>query len=268
MHIWINGKILRENKAFIGVQEEGVRYGAGLFETMRIYQGRPFLLARHLTRMYQSAKLLGFTPTYPEEVIIFAAARLIKVNQITEGVLRVYATPESIWLTTSPRIPYEEKNYHTGLCAMMAEERRNETSLLTGLKTFNYLENILAKRKAASLHFHEAIFLNGKGKVAEGSASNIFLIKNHQLITPGLQEGILPGITRKFVLELALESSLPAEEGEVSLESLLQADECFLTNSLMEIMPLVKVGEETIGAGIPGKLTRELGQAYRAKINV
>lgn len=263
MNTWINGKILSEIKAVINVQDESVRYGSGLFETIRIYHGTPFLLTRHLKRMYQSTEIFGFTPTYPESVITFAATKLININRISEGILRVFSTPDNIWITTSPHITYEKKLYKTGIYAMIAQVRRNETSPLVGLKTLNYLENILAKRKASSLNFGEAIFLNTKGYIAEGTVSNIFLIKNDRLITPDLTQGILPGITREVILELADKNNIPTEEREVTREELFAADECFLTNSLMEIMPLVKIDKIMIGNGHPGTITQLLHQQYQ-----
>jgi len=263
MNIWINGEILAETKAVINVQNESVRYGYGLFETIRIYQGNPFLLARHLKRMYQSIKILDYTPTYPESVITFAAKKLININRISDGVLRILSTPDDIWITTSPHITYEEKIYETGINAMITNVCRNETSPLVCLKTLNYLDNILAKRKASSLDFGEAIFLNSQGYIAEGSVSNFFLIKNNRLITPDLTQGILPGITREVILELAHQNNIPAEEREVTKEELFDADECFLTNSLMEIMPLVKVDNLQIGSGCPGTITQLFHQQYR-----
>lgn len=267
MNTWINGKVLPEAKAVINVREEGLRYGNGLFETVRIYHRIPAFLSRHLKRMYHSAEILGFTPTYPESVIIFAATRLVHLNQVADGILRIYSTPESFWITTSPHIPYHETMYQSGMSALLTDLRRNESSALVGLKTINYLENILAKRKASSLNFDEAIFLNTKGNIAEGTVSNIFLLKEEKLITPSLASGILPGITREVVLELALENHMIVEERDVAKTELFSADECFLTNSLMEIMPLIKVGTKGIGSGKPGRVTTELLNKYRKKIN-
>ncbi|MEL7566936.1 MAG: aminotransferase class IV [Dehalobacterium sp.] len=263
MNIWINGEILSEPKAVINVQEESVRYGYGLFETIRIYHGNPFLLSRHLERMHQSTEILGFTPIYPANVITFAAKKLIHINRVSDGVLRILSTPDHIWITTSPQITYEEKIYEKGIHAMIANTRRNETSPLVRLKTLNYLENILAKREASSLNFGEAVFLNTKGYIAEGSVSNIFLIKNYRLITPDLTQGILPGITRKIVLELAHKNHILTKERAITQEELFDADESFLTNSLMEIMPLVKVDSIQIRNGSPGAVTQLLHQQYK-----
>ena len=263
MDTWINGAILPETKAKLNIHEEGIRYGYGLFETVRIYQGIPFALARHLNRLFRSSQVLGFEPVYPEKVVSFAATQLIKNNGIREGILRLYATPESIWLTTSSHLPYHESLYEKGYKGMIAETRRNETSLLSRLKTFNYLENILAKRKASSLNYDEAIFLNMQGHIAEGTASNIFLVKNQKLVTPGMNEGILPGITREIVLELARQNQMETMERMVLPDEIYEADEVFLTNSLMEIMPLVQLDHHPIGNGKPGILTLKLLKIYR-----
>ncbi|ATW25142.1 aminotransferase class IV [Candidatus Formimonas warabiya] len=263
MKVWLNGNLIPENEAALPIQEEGIRYGNGLFETLRVYQGKPFLLARHIARMHLSAKTLGFKPVFGESRLTAAANDLICQNSVEEGVLRLYCTAKNTWITSSPQVPYGKDLSETGIHAMVSPVYRNETSPLVTLKTFNYLENILLKQKALSLGFQEALLVNSKGNLAEGTASNIFLVKNRVLVTPCAASGILPGITREVVLDLAEKNHIKTEVREVPAGELRAGDELFLTNSLMEVMPLVCIENKPVGSGKPGPVTRHLSMAYR-----
>lgn len=263
MKAWINGQIIPEEKILISGADRGLSYGSGLFETLRIYKSRPFLLEEHLKRMFHSAWQLGFTPgDYSPDKLVLASESLINCNEITEGVLHIYWTDGGLlWLTCTKGIPYHQELQESGIKAAISRIRRNETSPLVGMKTFNYLDNILAKKEAADQGFQEAIFLNTKNFLAEGAVSNIFLVNKGRIITPNPASGILPGIARKTVLKLA--EDYLVEEREISSEELETAEECFLTNSLMEIMPLINVNGKQIREGTPGPITRKLQVRYR-----
>lgn len=267
MKIWINGKIVPEGKALLHVQNEEIKYGNGLFETIRIYKSKPFLLFQHINRMYKSAEKLDYTLSYPKEQLAESAIKTISSNKITEGVLRLYCTSSGlIWITVSTNIPKYNQLRKTGINAIISNIRRNETSPLVTLKSFNYLENLMEKRNAVSLGFQEAIFLNTQGRLAEGTSCNIFIVKNGKLITPAVTEGILPGITREVVIQLAKDFS--TEERKVFIEELWEGDEAFLTNSLMEIIPLMSVDRKPIHNGKPGKITLILSEKYKKMINL
>lgn len=263
MKAWINGQIISEEKIFISSADKGLRYGSGLFETLRIYKSRPFLLEEHLKRMFHSAWQLGFTPRdYSQDKLAMASESLINCNEITEGVLHIYWTEGGLlWMTCTNGIPYPQELQESGIRAAISRIRRNETSPLVGMKTFNYLDNILAKKEAVDQGFQEAIFFNTKNFLAEGAVSNIFLVNKGTIITPDIASGILPGIARKTVLELAGDYS--AKEREISSEELETTEECFLTNSLMEIMPVININGKQIGEGTPGPITRKLQISYR-----
>jgi len=262
MQVWLNGEFLPEKGAALNLAEEGLKYGYGLFETVRVQAGQPLLLPEHEARLAAAAADLDFTPQPMMAQLATAIPALISANNILDGVLRISRTVAgSLWVTAASGAPYPESMAREGVRAAFSMIRRNETSPLCRWKTFNYLDNILAKREAAARGFGEALFLNSQGQLAEGSVSNIFLIKKGVLITPDQASGLLPGIIRARVLRLAV--GLPTEERKVAADELWQAEECFLTNSLMGVMPLVAVEGRPIGAGLPGPLTLRLRQLLR-----
>ena len=162
--------------------------------------------------------------------------------------------------------PYPEQLYQRGFRTVVSSIRRNSQSPLSGLKSVNYLESILARQEARVAGVDEALCLNEKGLLAEASMSNIFLINDGILQTPGTEHGILPGVTREVVLELASQLAISALEKDIRLEEVYQAQEAFLTNSLMEVMPLVEVNGRPVGSGGPGPVTQRLREGYRESV--
>lgn len=270
--VYLNGSLLPRSQARISPFDLGFLYGYGLFETMRAYSGRIFRLEKHLERLSQSAKLLGL----PLKSFDLKRACLdtLKANKLNEARIRLTVSigegeaapdppkhPQPTVLVTAARyIPLSTEIYRTGYKVVVSTTARNSQSPLSRLKSANYLNNILARKEAKAAGADEAILLNERGFICEGSTSNIFLVSGGELITPDEESGCLPGITRQVVLELARGLGIGVSEREVRLEELLHADEAFFTNSIMELMSIVEVNGQRIGRG---KLTERLMQAYR-----
>jgi len=233
--IYLNGQLVPRFEAKLSPFDHGFLYGYGLFETMRAYNGHIFRLDSHLTRLRCSAESIGLTHS-------------ILTTDEGKQSLKTACVPEK---------------YETGFKAAVSSLRRNSQSPLSRLKSTCYMENILARMAARAAGCDESIFLNEQGYLAEGSTTNVFLVSNGELITPCLESGVLPGITREAVLEIARASHLKATERWVNLNELVEAQEAFLTNSILELMSLVSIEGRTIGSGKPGKLTRDLLFAYR-----
>lgn len=276
--VYLNGRILPRDKAVLSVLDYGFLFGYGLFETMRAYQGQVFLLERHLDRLQSAASQLDIHVSTPE--LTKAVAAVIEANGLASARVRLTVSkgegslspnPDScrkatILVMAEPYQPYPLRVYRSGLKAVTASYRRNSQASLSGLKTANYLENILARREAKTAGADETLLLNEKGILAEASMSNLFLVKDSALMTPNLASGILPGITRALVLELAAKLSISAVEVEIPPKMISKADEAFLTNSLAEIVPLVEVDGKPVSEGKRGVITARLQKAYRALV--
>ncbi len=272
--IYLNGSLVPDDQAKISPLDYGFLYGFGLFETMRAYDGKVFKLEAHLNRLARAVKTLGLPPV--ELDLKQAVADTIQANELTSARIRITVsageggpvpdpitcTKPTVLITARDYQPPAEEIYEKGYKAVISSIRRNAESPLSRLKTTNYLENLLAKQEAKDKGADEAVFLNEHDLVAEAGMSNIFIVSDGFLKTPRVENSILPGITREVVLELAAKLGIEAVEEDFWLGDLLEADEAFLTNSLMEIMPLVKVAGKRIGSGKPGLLTRKLRAAY------
>jgi branched-chain amino acid aminotransferase group I len=278
--VYYNGNILPADNVAISPFNRGLLYGDGVFETLRAYKGLVFRLGQHLKRMQEGLQVLRIEPDWEAHSIERAIGELIKLNNLSDAALRISVfrgdgegpePPEglrsSILISAKPFNTYRAEDYATGFRAYLVSMRRSSYSPLSRIKSLNYLDNILARLEAREHNAQEALLLNTLGWVAEGATSNIFIIKDKKLITPPVDAGILPGITRAAVLEIADSLDLQAREETFSPEELLRADESFLTNSLMEIMPLVMLNERKIGSGRPGPLTAALLQQYRNLVN-
>jgi branched-chain amino acid aminotransferase len=253
----------------------GFLYGFGLFETMRAYHGRVFRLERHLRRLEHSAEILGLADEIPD--LTDAVRETIQANRLSDARIRITISigeggmvPDpstcrkpTVLILASHYQPYSESIYENGFRAVTSSIRRNSQSPLSRLKSANYLESLLAKQEARKAAADEALCLNEKGLLAEASMSNTFLVSDGGLLAPKEDSGILPGITREAVLELASQLKISVFERDVSLEEVFQAEEAFLTNSLIEIMPLTEVDKKPIGSGRPGPVTRKLRAEYK-----
>jgi len=283
--IYLNGQLIPRSKAKLSPFDHGFLYGYGLFETMRAYHGHIFRLDRHITRLRHSAQSLGLTNSViaseAKQSLEGACMATLDANKLQEARVRLTIsagegdmTPDpstcynpTVLITAQNLVPLPPERYESGFKAVLSTLRRNSQSPLSRLKSTCYMENILARMAAKAAGCDEAIFLNEQGYLAEGSTTNIFLVSHGALITPCLESGVLPGITRDTVLEIARAANIKATERWVELNELVEAEEAFLTNSILELMPLVSVEGKTIGSGKPGKLTRDLLFAYRKLVD-
>ena len=275
--VYLNGSFLPRSQARLSPFDYGLLYGYGLFETMRAYSGHIFLLERHLARLYRSAKTLEINLSLDTDELKEAIYATLRANNLKDARIRLTLSggegeivPDlstckspTVLIVASPYTPYPSQSYEQGFKAILSSIRRNSQSPLPRLKSLNYCDNLLARQEAKAAGADEAILLNEEGFVAEGSTSNIFLISSQILLTPSEDCGILPGITREVVLEIAKSLGIRAEERKITVVELLKADEAFFTNSLMEIMPLTKVNEQSIGSGRAGAATKKLMSAYK-----
>jgi len=280
--IYLNGQLIPCSKAKLSPFDHGFLYGYGLFETMRAYNGHIFRLDSHLTRLRCSAESIGLTHSIlttdeGKQSLKAACMATLEANNLKDARIRLTVsagegdmTPDpstcsspTVLVTAQNLVPLPSEKYETGFKAAISFLRRNSQSPLSRLKSTCYMENILARVAARAAGYDEAIFLNEQGYLAEGSTTNVFLVYHGELITPCFESGVLPGITRDTVLEIARTLHIKATERWVELNELVEAEEAFLTNSILELMPVVSIEGRSIGSGKPGKLTRDLLFAYR-----
>ena len=282
--VYLNGSFVARAEALVSVDDHGFLYGYGLFETMRAYNGRIFLLERHIERLLEAAAELKMDTGLTAAGLKEACRATLTANGLKEARLRLTVSrgeagpfpgvgkKSTIVITASSYSPPPPPKYESGFRAALAVYPRLSQPPLYKLKTTSYLANILARLDAEAAGLDEAIFLNECGHLTEGSASNIFLVRpSGGLATPSLDSGLLPGVTRRAVLELAAAMRIASAEGQVRIADLEHFSEAFLTNSTMEIMPLVSVRDNeektiTIGSGKPGPITRRLMAAYREMV--
>jgi branched-chain amino acid aminotransferase group I len=280
--IYLDGQLKPRFEAKLPIFDHGFLYGYGLFETMRAYNGHIFRLDSHLTRLRCSAESIGLTHSIltteqGKQSLKAACVGTLEANGLKNARLRLTVsagegdmTPDprtcsrpTILITSQDLAPFPPERYETGFKAVLSSLRRNSQSPLSRLKSTCYMENIIARTAARAIGCDESIFLNEQGYLSEGSTTNIFLMRHGELVTPCFESGVLPGITREVVLEMARTSRLKATERWVQLNELVGAEEAFVTNSVLELMPLTWFEGKPIGTGRPGPLTRDLQIAYR-----
>jgi branched-chain amino acid aminotransferase group I len=284
--VYLNGRLVPRLEARLSPFDHGFLYGYGLFETMRAYNGRIFRLDSHLTRLRCSAESIGLTHSIlttenGKQSLKAACTATLEANELKDARIRLTVsagegdmTPDAttcpsptILITARHLDPLPPEKYETGFKAAVSFLRRNSQSPLCRLKSTCYMENVLARTTARATGYDEALFLNEQGYLAEGSTTNIFLVSHGELITPSFESGVLPGITRETVLEIARTSNIKATERWVELNELIGAEEAFLSNSVLELMPLVSIDDRAVGTGRPGKLTGDLLFAYRKLVD-
>ncbi|MDE3067740.1 MAG: branched-chain-amino-acid transaminase [Verrucomicrobiota bacterium] len=279
MKIFIDGKFYRDRAAKISVFDHGLLYGDGIFEGIRAYNGRVFKLKEHIDRLFASAKaiLLKLPMTHAE--LMRATVETCRRNKIRDGYVRLVVTrgigslglnpkgckrPSVIIIADRIQL-YPPEFYQRGLDIITVPTLRNlHGALNPAIKSLNYLNNILAKIEANNGGCEEAVMLNAEGYVAEGTGDNLFIVRNGALATPPPSAGALYGITRQTVIELAQQAGLGVSEPNLTRYDLFNADECFLTGTGAEIVPVVKIDGRVIGSGRPGAITRRLEEDYRA----
>jgi len=253
-------------------------YGDGVFEGMRTYSGKVFRLVEHIDRLYESARAIMLTIPMSKQEMIDAVNNTVKLSGLADSYIRLVITrgAGSLGLdpnrTSDPQVIiivdlialYDRKYYEEGLKIITASTIRNHPAALSPrIKSLNYLNNIMAKIEGLQAGCMEAIMLNHKGEVAECTGDNIFIVKKGRLLTPPTDAGILEGITRNAILELAGELKIPASESTLTRHDLLVADECFLTGSAAEVIPVVCIDSRPIGDGKVGKTTRLLMSEFK-----
>lgn len=273
LKVYIDGNLVDEADAKISVFDHGFLYGDGVFEGIRVYGGKAFLLDQHIKRLYESALSIRLEiPLSPTEMVA-TIDRTLAANNIVEGYVRLVVSRGAgtlgldIRRTSNPQVIviadtislYPEEMYRDGLKIITASTIRNHAAALSPrIKSLNYLNNILAKIEAIDGGCIEALMLNAKGEVAECTGDNIFIVKNGVLKTPPPDAGILEGITREAVIGLAKEAGLTVQEVTMVRHDIFIADECFLTGTAAEVIPVVSLDGRTIGEGVPGPITRDL----------
>ncbi|MGC8540228.1 MAG: branched-chain-amino-acid transaminase [Phycisphaerae bacterium] len=275
--IWMNGKLVAPEQANVSIFDHGVLYGDGVFEGLREYSGRVFRLPDHIKRLYDSARAIRLDIPYRAPELTAAIHATLQANKLTDAYIRLVVTRGSGSLDISPgncgtpgvfiiagRIAmYSEETYRQGMAIITASTPRIAAAALSPrIKSLNYLNNILAKWEAIDAGVAEAVMLNHLGFVCECTADNIFIVRDGQLITPAEESGILLGVTRGVVLELAQTAGIPTRQTNLTRYDLYTADECFLTGTGAEIVPVVSVDNRSIGDGKPGAMTRRLTDAF------
>lgn len=278
MIIYLDGEFVPKERALISVFDHGLLYGDGVFEGIRAYHGRVFKLDEHLERLYDSARTIAMEIPISKEEMREVVLETLRRNNLRDAYIRLVVTrgvgdlgldprkcpkPTIFCIAASIQL-YPQELYEKGLAVITVSTRRNiPTACVPRVKSLNYLNNIYAKIEANLAGAPEAIILNAEGYVAEATGDNIFIVKKGVLYTPPTHIGILEGITRNAVMDIAREKGIPVEEKVFTLFDVYNADECFLTGTAAEVIPTVKVDGRVIADGKPGKITRELIAAFR-----
>jgi branched-chain amino acid aminotransferase len=282
MKIYIDGKYCDQRDAKISVFDHGLLYGDGIFEGIRAYNGRVFKLKEHIDRLFYSAKAILLEIPMGHQQIMAAVVETCRRNRVRDGYIRLVVTrgvgtlglgpnrcknPSVIIIAGKIQL-YPKELYQRGMDIITVPTTRNLHSAINpAIKSLNYLNNILAKIEANNGGCEEAIMLNAEGFVAECTGDNLFIVKEGHLFTPPLSAGALYGITRRVVMELAAESGLKVSEPNLTRYDLFNADECFLTGTGAELVPVVKIDGRVIGTGKPGPATKKLVAQYRTLTN-
>ena len=275
--IYLNGKLVPPEQATVSVFDHGLLYGDGVFEGLRSYAGKVFRLAEHIERLYDSARAIRLEMPLTQAAFAAAVNETVAANGIVDGYIRAIVTrgvgtlgldpnrcsqPQVIIIADAIKL-YPQEHYDNGLELITSSVIRNHPAALSPrIKSLNYLNNILAKIEGLKAGCVEALMLNHKGEVAECTGDNIFLVRHGLLTTPPLDAGILEGITRNAVMELAEQAGLPVAATPLTKHDVYIADECFLTGTAAEVVPVVKVDDRPIGNGKPGPITRRLTELF------
>jgi branched-chain amino acid aminotransferase len=274
--VFLNGDTVKGETAAAPALDRGLLYGYGLFETMRSYGGSVFRLSQHYRRLSGGAVTLDIPLPITPDGLRTAIDILLEKNALPDARIRLNLTAgtmsdpgkanPSLLITVAPITEYPTSLYERGMSAITSAVRRNETSPLSRVKSLNYLDNLLTREEARRKGADEAILLNTRGMVAEGSASNVFLVSDGRLLTPSIDSGALPGITRAAIIELAAGAGIACAEDEVEPATLSKVEGAFLTNSIMGMMPLTRLDGNLIGDGRPGPTTEAISRLYEQAV--
>ena len=276
--VYINGALFDKADAKVSVFDHGLLYGDGVFEGIRVYRGKVFRCEQHIDRLFNSAKAIALSMPMSKQDLTDAIYLTLKANKLEDAYVRLVVTrgigtlgldpnkchdPQVIIITDSIAL-YPQTYYENGLEVITVPTMRNHHNVVSPkIKSLNYLNNILAKIEALQAGVIEAIMLNSQGFVAECTGDNIFIMARDKLVTPPPESGILEGITRDFVMELAGKAGIEVREQQLTRFDLYVAQECFLTGTAAEIIPVVRIDSRIIGDGKPGEVTQKLLAMFR-----
>ncbi len=281
LKVWMDGRLMDKADAKVSVYDHGLLYGDGVFEGIRLYHGKVFEAEAHLRRLFDSAKSIRLTIPYPAEQLKAAILETAKANNFTDCYVRLVVTrgvgylglnpnkcaSPSVFIITDTIEMYPKEVYEKGMAVITSSYIRNHPGAMSArVKSLNYLNSILAKIEAADAGVPEAIMLNHVGNVAECTADNLFIVKTSRVLTPTITDGILEGVTRQVILDLCRNIAIPCAEQTLQRHDLYIADECFLTGTGAEVVPVTKIDGRQVGSGQPGKITRRLIDAFRSYI--
>jgi branched-chain amino acid aminotransferase len=283
MKIYLDGKFVDESEAKVSVFDHGLLYGDGVFEGIRLYGGNVFRLDEHLERLEYSAKAILLQLPLTRAQLSDATCETCRQNGLTDAYIRLVVTRGvgdlglAPWLCAKPTLfiiagkisLYPQEHYDNGLAIVTVPTRRiGPAALPPTIKSLNYLNNILGKIEAKQFGALEAIMLNDQGFVAECTADNVFIVHKGEIITPSASQGALKGVTRGAIIDLAEELKIPLRESNMTRYDIWCADECFLTGTGAEVIPVVKLDGREIGAGKPGPITQRVLAAFRKRVLV
>jgi len=271
--VYLNGQIAEMNQSVVPVTNPALLHGVGLFETVRAYGGRTFRLGQHIDRMLASAKRFNMAIGQVPDQVPAAVQQVLDANDLQDARVRFTVTPPNpqepdagpnLLVTAQELSGYPRELYERGMTVYVCDQfRQSAHEPLAGHKTTSYFPRLLVLRNAQDRACGEGLWFTPENLLAEGCMSNVFLVKDGRLYTPPLNTPVLPGITRAAILELASEMQIPAEESPRTIKDLLEADEVFITNAIMEVMPVTRVEKKPIAKEKPGPLTHRLAQAYQ-----
>ena len=282
MWVYVNGKFVPEAEATISVFDHGFLYGDGVYEALRIYQGKPFLLDRHLARLQRSCDLIGLVSPIRDDEWGPILTEMLQRNRLRDGGLRLTISrgPGDIGIDPSlcgrPTVvvmakvlsPYPTEMREQGVPLEVVSVRRNPLAAQSPqIKSLSFLNNILAKQEASRAGAFDGVMLNMDHHVTECTTSNIFFVKQGAVCTPSSDCGILEGITREVVIELARDLGFSVEEGHFDVDAFFHADECFITNTGMEVMSVCRIGHHVIGPGRAGPIAKKLWKAFQENLS-
>ncbi len=280
MKIWINSKLVDIEKVKLSVFDRGFLYGDGVFETMRCYGGKVFGLDEHMNRLFRSLDIMRINLPYNKKDLEKAIYKTLRTNKLKDAYIRLTITrgegifslshdgrfKPNVFILVKDFKGYPNRIYERGISVVIAKTRQNEYSPVSKIKSLNFLNYIIARLEAEESGAREAILMNTRGYIAEASSSNIFLVKRSRIITPSLDSGILSGITRAFIIKIAMQQKIIVKEKLVKYRELLDTDEIFLTNSIAEVLPVTRIGTKKVGDGRPGTLTKLIHLLFKKKM--
>ncbi len=275
---WINGALQRAGEARVSIFDSGFMQGIGLFETLRAYNGRTHALDEHLTRMRASAAALGWTTAPDADQLVEGVDAVMGALGAKDARVRITVTTGSLHaaaadepqltqvVTASHGGEYDQALYEKGATVLISRFRQNPADPTTGHKTTSYFARLASLREAHAAGAIEALWFTTENALAEGAISNVLLVRDGELHTPPLETPVLPGVTRRHVLELARRLGLKTQERSLTIDDLLSADEVILTNSMMELLPVVRIEREPVADEKPGPVYHDLHEIYQAYV--